>query len=80
MVQKMKYYEEKKFKSFTREGLELDETRDEKKKHEEEKAKFEPLSKLMQDILRDKVEKVVIGSRNDESTFVLETSEGLIPR
>jgi molecular chaperone HtpG len=71
----MKDYEEKKLKSVTKEGLELDETEDEKKKHEEEKAKFEPLCKLMKDILGDKVEKVVIGSRIDESPCVLVTSE-----
>jgi len=75
MVQQMKDYEEKKLKSVTKEGLELDETEDEKKKHEEEKAKFEPLCKLMKDILGDKVEKVVIGSRIDESPCVLVTSE-----
>jgi molecular chaperone HtpG len=75
MVQQMKDYEEKKLKSVTKEGLELDETEDEKKKHEEETAKFEPLCKLMKDILGDKVEKVVIGSRIDESPCVLVTSE-----
>merc|ERR1711990_1165759 len=58
-----------------KEGLDLDETEDEKKKHEEEKAKFEPLCKLMKDILGDKVEKVVLGQRIDESPCVLVTSE-----
>jgi len=71
----MKDYEEKKLKSVTKEGLELDETEDEKKKREEEKAKFEPLCKLMKDILGDKVEKVVLGTRIDESPCVLVTSE-----
>merc|ERR1711964_173398 len=52
-----------------------DETEEEKKKHEEEKAKFEALCKLMKDILGDKVEKVVIGQRIDESPCVLVTSE-----
>ena len=61
MVQQMKDYDEKKLKSVTKEGLELDETDDEKKRREEEKAKFEPLCKLMKDILGDKVEKVVLG-------------------
>lgn len=75
MVQQMKDYEEKKLKSVTKEGLELDETEDEKKKREEEKAKFEPLCKLMKDILGDKVEKVVLGTRIDESPCVLVTSE-----
>jgi molecular chaperone HtpG len=71
----MKDYDEKKLKCVTKEGLELDETEDEKKKKEEEKAKFEPLCKLMKDILGDKVEKVVIGNRIEESPCVLVTSE-----
>merc|ERR1719272_347759 len=71
----MKDYEDHKLKSITKEGLDLDETEDEKKKKEEEKAKFENLCKLMKDILGDKVEKVVLGSRMDESPCVLVTSE-----
>jgi molecular chaperone HtpG len=75
MVQQMKDYDDKKLKSVSKEGLDLDETEDEKKKAEEEKAKFEPLCKLMKDILGDKVEKVVISNRIDESPCVLVTSE-----
>jgi molecular chaperone HtpG len=75
MVQQMKDYDDKKLKSVTKEGLDIDETEEEKKKQEELKAKFEPLCKLMKDILGDKVEKVVIGSRIDESPCVLVTSE-----
>merc|ERR1711881_538016 len=75
MVQQMKDYDDKKLKSVTKEGLELDETDDEKKKREEEKAKFEPLCKLMKDILGDKVEKVVLGQRIESSPCVLVTSE-----
>merc|ERR1712196_348255 len=75
MVQQMKDYDDKKLKSITKEGLDLDETDEEKKKKEEEKAKFENLCKLMKDILGDKVEKVVLGSRMDESPCVLVTSE-----
>jgi molecular chaperone HtpG len=75
MVQQMKDYDDHKLKSITKEGLDLDETDDEKKKKEEEKAKFENLCKLMKDILGDKVEKVVLGSRMDESPCVLVTSE-----
>merc|ERR1712054_486763 len=44
-------------------------------KQEELKAKYEPLCKLMKDILGDKVEKVVLGTRIDESPCVLVTSE-----
>merc|ERR1712178_382206 len=46
-----KDYDDKKLKSVTKEGLDIDETDDEKKKREEEKAKFESLCKLMKDIL-----------------------------
>merc|ERR1711935_1235877 len=70
-----KDYDEKKLKSVTKEGLDMDETEDEKKKREEEKAKFESLCKLMKDILGDKVEKVQVSSRIDESPCVLVTSE-----
>jgi molecular chaperone HtpG len=75
MVQQMKDYDDKKLKSVTKEGLDMDETDDEKKKREEEKAKFESLCKLMKEILGDKVEKVVLGTRIDESPCVLVTSE-----
>jgi molecular chaperone HtpG len=75
MVQQMKDYDDHKLKSVTKEGLDLDGTEDEKKKREEEKAKFEPLCKLMKDILGDKIEKCVLGSRIDESPCVLVTSE-----
>jgi molecular chaperone HtpG len=71
----MKDYDDHKLKSVTKEGLDLDGTDDEKKKREEEKAKFEPLCKLMKDILGDKIEKCVLGSRIDESPCVLVTSE-----
>jgi len=75
MVQQLKEYDGKKLVSITKEGLELDESEEEKKKKEEEKARFEPLCKLMKDVLGDKVEKVVVGTRIDESPCVLVTSE-----
>ena len=75
MVQQMKEFDGKKLVSCTKEGLELDDTDDEKKRKEEEKAKFEPLCKLMKDVLGDKVEKVVVSHRIDESPCVLVTSE-----
>lgn len=75
MVQQLKDYDGKKLKSCTKEGLDLEETEDEKKQKEEEKAKFEPLCKLMKDVLGDKVEKVVVSSRIDESPCVLVTGE-----
>merc|ERR1711997_807546 len=75
MVQQMKEYDGKKLISCTKEGLDLEDTEEEKKAKEEEKARFEPLCKLMKDVLGDKVEKVVVSHRIDESPCVLVTSE-----
>merc|ERR1712000_546135 len=73
-VQQLKEYDSKKLKSVTKEGLDLD-TEDEKKKTEEQKAEFEPLCKLVKEVLGDKAEKVVVGTRITESPCVLVTSE-----
>lgn len=75
MVQQLKEYDGKKLISCTKEGLDLEDTEEEKKKKEELKARFEPLCKLMKDVLGDKVEKVVVSDRIDESPCVLVTSE-----
>merc|ERR1712079_4340 len=75
MVQQMKEYDGKKLLSCTKEGLDLDDTEEEKKAKEEEKARFEPLCKLMKDVLGDKVEKCVVSHRISESPCVLVTSE-----
>merc|ERR1739847_256851 len=64
----------KKLKSVTKEGLDLD-TEEEKKKTEELKAEYEPLCKLIKEVLGDKVEKVLIGTRIADSPVVLVTSE-----
>merc|ERR1711943_99632 len=56
-VQQLKEYEGKKLISATKEGLAMEETDDEKKKFEEEKAKTEGLCKLMKEVLDDKVDK-----------------------
>merc|ERR1712018_327244 len=45
------------------------------KQKEEEKARFEPLCKLMKDVLGDKVEKVCVSHRISESPCVLVPSE-----
>lgn len=57
-VQQLKEYDGKKLVGVTKEGLQLDETEDEKKNKEEVKAQFEGLCTLMKDILSEKVEKV----------------------
>jgi molecular chaperone HtpG len=75
VVQQMKDYEGKKLVSVTKEGLKFEETADEVKRKEEEKASFENLCKLMKEILGDKVEKVVVSDRIVESPCVLVTGE-----
>merc|ERR1712037_489942 len=73
-VQQLKEFDGKKLKSTTKEGLDIDDE-DEKKKLEELKAEFEPLTKLMKEVLGDKGEKVLISSRMADSPCVLVTSE-----
>merc|ERR1712064_166441 len=73
-VQQLKEFDGKKLKSTTKEGLDI-EDEDEKKKIEELKAEFEPLTKLMKEVLGDKVEKVIVSSRMADSPCVLTTSE-----
>merc|ERR1711998_54509 len=73
-VQQLKEFDGKKLKSVTKEGLDLDDE-DEKKKMEELKAEFEPLCKLMKEVLGDKAEKVMVSSRVVDSPCVLVTSE-----
>ena len=75
VVQQLKEYDGKKLVSVTKEGLELDETEEEKKAKGEKKAQFEELTKVMKDILGDKVEKVVISDRIVDSPCVLVTGE-----
>jgi len=74
-VQQMKEYDGKKLVCCTKEGLQLDETEEEKAKKEEEKALFESLCRLMKDILGDKVEKVLVSDRVVDSPCVLVTGE-----
>merc|ERR1712117_340434 len=74
-VQQLKEFDGKKLVSVTKEGLELPEDEDEKKKFEEAKAKFEPLCKVMKDILDKKVEKVVVSNRLVSSPCCVVTSQ-----
>merc|ERR1712176_1406412 len=67
-------YDGKKLQSVTKEGLDL-EDEEEKKTLEEQKAEFENLCKLIKEVLGDKVEKVVVSNRVQESPCVLVTSE-----
>jgi molecular chaperone HtpG len=74
-VQQLKEFEGKKLISATKEGLELEEEEDEKKKFEEAKAATEGLCKLMKEVLDDKVDKVVVSNRLADSPCVLVTGE-----
>jgi molecular chaperone HtpG len=74
-MQQLKEFEGKKLVCITKEGLKLDETDDEKKKFEEQKAQFENLCKVMKEILGDKVEKVMVSPRIVNSPCVLVTGE-----
>jgi molecular chaperone HtpG len=56
-------------------GLEIDEDEEEKKRLEELKSTFEPLTRIMKDILGDRVEKVVVSDRIVDSPCVLVTGE-----
>merc|ERR1711931_622732 len=74
-VQQLKEYEGKNLVSITKEGLELPEDEDEKKKFEEAKAKYENLCTRMKDVLDKKVEKVVVSSRLVSSPCCIVTSQ-----
>jgi len=73
-VQQLKEYDGKKLKNCTKEGLEI-EDEEEKKSLEEVKAEFEPLCTVMKEVLGDKVEKVIVGTRVVDSPCVLVTTE-----
>jgi molecular chaperone HtpG len=74
-VQQLKDYEGKTLKSCTKEGLDLEETEDEKKAFEDLKQAYDPVCKKIKEILDSKVEKVVVGQRMEDSPCVLVTSE-----
>ncbi|KAG5857491.1 hypothetical protein ANANG_G00020020 [Anguilla anguilla] len=73
-VQQLKEYDGKNLVSVTKEGLELPEDDEEKKKQEELKAKFENLCKIMKDILDKKIEKVAVSNRLVASPCCIVTS------
>merc|ERR1712080_27125 len=68
-VQQLREYDGKTLVSVTKEGLEL------RKKLEEAKTKFEPLCKVMKEILDKKVEKVVVSNRLVSSPCCVVTSQ-----
>jgi len=74
-VQQLKEYDGKNLVCVTKEGLELPEDEEEKKRFEEAKAKFEGLCKVMKEILDKKVEKVVVSNRLVSSPCCIVTSQ-----
>merc|ERR1719291_1571317 len=74
-VQQLKEFDGKKLLSATKEGLKFDEDDDEKKAFEDAKKKTEGLCKLMNEVLDDKVEKVVVSNRLADSPCCLVTGE-----
>merc|ERR1739846_13260 len=75
VVQQLKEFDGKNLVSVTKEGLELPEDEEEKKKKEADKAKFENLCKVMKDILDKKVEKVTVSTRLVSSPCCIVTSQ-----
>jgi molecular chaperone HtpG len=74
-VQQLKEFEGKKLVCATKEGLKIQESEDEKKTFEEQKAATEGLCKLIKEVLDDKVEKVVVSNRLEHAPCVLVTGE-----
>merc|ERR1711997_1283480 len=74
-VQQLKEYDGKNLVCVTKEGLELPEDEEEKKRYEEAKANFEGLCKVMKEILDKKVEKVVVSNRLVTSPCCIVTSQ-----
>jgi len=74
-IQQLKEYDGKNLVCITKEGLELPEDEEEKKAFEEKKAKFEPVCKVIKDILDKKVEKVEVSNRLVRSPCCIVTSQ-----
>jgi len=74
-VQQLKEFDGKKLVSVTKEGLQLPDDEDQKKRLEEAKVKYETLCKVMKDILEKRVEKVTVSDRMVSSPVCIVTSE-----
>lgn len=73
-VQQLKEYDGKKLVCVTKEGLELPEDDEEKKRQEELKVEFEELCKVIKEILDKRVEKVTVSNRLVGSPCCIVTS------
>lgn len=74
-MQQLREFEDKKLTPITKEGLELEQSEEEKKAKEEEKVAFEPLCRRLKEVLGDQVEKVVLTDRLVDSPCCLVTGE-----
>merc|ERR1712142_1455311 len=74
-AQQLKEFDGKPLVCVTKEGLELPEDEEAKKKFEEDKKEYEGLCKVIKDILEKKVEKVVVSNRLVESPCCIVTSQ-----
>jgi len=74
-ITQLKEFDSKKLVCVSKEGLELEETEDEKKAREAEASDFAELCTTVKDALGDKVEKVVVSNRITDSPCVLVTGQ-----
>jgi molecular chaperone HtpG len=74
-IQQMKEYDGKKLVNLTKEGIDFEDSEEEKKEWEELTKSYEPLSKHIKSVIGDKVEKVVMSNRIIDSPCVLVTGE-----
>jgi len=74
-ITQLKEFDGKKLVCVSKEGLELEETEEEKAEREAEVAKFQDLCATVKDALGDRVEKVVVSNRIQDSPCVLVTGQ-----
>ena len=77
-ISQLKEFDGKKLVSVSKEGLELEETEEEKRAREKDAAQFADLCKAVKDALGDKVEEVeevVISNRINDSPCILVTGQ-----